>query len=436
MFEQFGVDGKLYVDIIMTWWFYGDMSKWTTPPGVTYMKAFDKICPQMLLANFVANQSNGLGGVWKSKFIIFSQNLRGSWGSSHWSFMWRYAILCVLSKMYRKLLSTRRLPHPHWKMFCACSGPLKRHVEAVPALAVHSQMKRRELCGTKAHTSAQTHTSVPSPGNVYKNVFWCAARLKAKDVNVLMKTKTKMKQNMAVQPHTTPWGGDITPFVVQQISGCAFQQTGWVPWLHNLLPSPVEQWESVGNCNQRLQALVRVHPTQIQHGFAIEGARKKSLYSAEGNQLSPDQGSYPNSAAGREAEQFLLEVFSGPKERQGVELCALNKYMRKFRMLKHTALIQFVRPGDWFISIDLKDTNFHIPIYPPHRIYLWFAFQGITYEYLVLLFSLSLSPQGMMGLLASQSPEFRLTRDCSCRIWTPWVLRWTGKRVFSSQLRT
>lgn len=65
-----------------------------------------------------------------------------------------------------------------------------------------------------------------------------------------------------------------------------------------------------------------------------------------------------------------MEVFSGPKERQGVELCALNKYMRKFRMLKHTALIQFVRPGDWFISIDLKDTNFHIPIYPPHRIYL------------------------------------------------------------------
>ena len=42
------------------------------------MKAFDKSCPQMLLA---ANRRNGLRGVGK-----------------------RYAALCVLSKMYRKLL--------------------------------------------------------------------------------------------------------------------------------------------------------------------------------------------------------------------------------------------------------------------------------------------------------------------------------------------
>ena len=35
------------------------------------MKAFDKFCPQMLLAKFVANQSNGLGGVRKSEFYNF-----------------------------------------------------------------------------------------------------------------------------------------------------------------------------------------------------------------------------------------------------------------------------------------------------------------------------------------------------------------------------
>ena len=50
-------------------------------------KAFDKFCPQILLANFVGNWSNGVGGVGKSKFIIFSQSLRGSWGSSHMGFM-------------------------------------------------------------------------------------------------------------------------------------------------------------------------------------------------------------------------------------------------------------------------------------------------------------------------------------------------------------
>lgn len=62
-------------------------------------------------------------------------------------------------------------------------------------------------------------------------------------------------------------------------------------------------------------------------------------------------------------------------------------------MLTHSALIRLVRPGDWFTSIDLKDAYFHIPIYPPHRKYLRFLFQGVTYEYTVLPFGLSLSPR-------------------------------------------
>ena len=51
------------------------------------MKPFDMFCPQMLLAKFLANGSNGLGGVRKSKFIISSQSLSGSWGSSHLGLM-------------------------------------------------------------------------------------------------------------------------------------------------------------------------------------------------------------------------------------------------------------------------------------------------------------------------------------------------------------
>ncbi len=53
----------------------------------------------------------------------------------------------------------------------------------------------------------------------------------------------------------------------------------------------------------------------------------------------------------------------------------------------------FLHLGDWFTSIDLKDAYFHIPIYPPHRQYLRFAFQGTSYECLVLFFSISLSPR-------------------------------------------
>jgi hypothetical protein len=65
----------------------------------------------------------------------------------------------------------------------------------------------------------------------------------------------------------------------------------------------------------------------------------------------------------------------------------LRKYT--FRMLKHTALLHSVHPGDWFISVDLKDAYFHISIYFPHRTFLRFAFQCVIYTFLVLPFSFS-----------------------------------------------
>ena len=64
----------------------------------------------MLLAKFVLNGSNGPRGVGKSKFIFFHRALVAhgevvTWVSCHWDTpMWRCATLCVLSKMYRRLL--------------------------------------------------------------------------------------------------------------------------------------------------------------------------------------------------------------------------------------------------------------------------------------------------------------------------------------------
>lgn len=52
-----------------------------------------------------------------------------------------------------------------------------------------------------------------------------------------------------------------------------------------------------------------------------------------------------------------------------------------------------VRQKGWFMSVDLKDVYFHIPICPPHIKYLRFAFQGICYKYRMLPFGLSLSPR-------------------------------------------
>ncbi|XP_038146283.1 uncharacterized protein LOC119786801 [Cyprinodon tularosa] len=99
---------------------------------------------------------------------------------------------------------------------------------------------------------------------------------------------------------------------------------------------------------------------------------------------------------------FYSRFLSPPVPKRGgrgihpiLDLRALNKFLRKykFRMLTHAALLRLVRPNDWFSSVDLKDAYFHIPIYPPHRQYLRFAFQGVCYEYRVLPFGLSLSPR-------------------------------------------
>ncbi len=91
--------------------------------------------------------------------------------------------------------------------------------------------------------------------------------------------------------------------------------------------------------------------------------------------------------------------FVVPKKGGGLrpilDLRVLNKYLRtyKFKMLTFRQLLSAIRPGDWFTTIDLTDAYFHVAIHADHRQFLWFAFEGIAYEYLVLPFGLSLAPR-------------------------------------------
>ncbi len=51
-----------------------------------------------------------------------------------------------------------------------------------------------------------------------------------------------------------------------------------------------------------------------------------------------------------------------------------------------------IRSEDWFVTIDLKDTYFHISILPQHRKFLRFAFGVKAYQCRILPFGLALSP--------------------------------------------
>ncbi len=55
--------------------------------------------------------------------------------------------------------------------------------------------------------------------------------------------------------------------------------------------------------------------------------------------------------------------------------------VNKFKMLMMSSILSHIQPGDWFVTIDLKDAYFHIQIVKRHRKFLRFAFKGKAYQF-------------------------------------------------------
>ncbi|KAI2666671.1 Transposon Ty3-G Gag-Pol polyprotein [Labeo rohita] len=91
--------------------------------------------------------------------------------------------------------------------------------------------------------------------------------------------------------------------------------------------------------------------------------------------------------------------FPVPKKDGGLrpilDLRPLNRALakREFKMITVKQILAHIQPGDWFISVDLKDAYFHIQIAPRHRRFLRFAFEGRAYQFKVLPFGLALAPR-------------------------------------------
>ena len=63
-------------------------------------------------------------------------------------------------------------------------------------------------------------------------------------------------------------------------------------------------------------------------------------------------------------------------------------------------IMTVVTPGQWLASLDLKVTNFHVPIRSAHQKFLRFYWQGQTYQFQALLFGLSSVPLVFTKVLA------------------------------------
>ncbi len=65
---------------------------------------------------------------------------------------------------------------------------------------------------------------------------------------------------------------------------------------------------------------------------------------------------------------------------------------RSFRMITWKQILPQICLGDWFMSLDLKDTYFYIQVAPHHRRFMRFAVKGVAYQYKALPWGSALHP--------------------------------------------
>ena len=95
----------------------------------------------------------------------------------------------------------------------------------------------------------------------------------------------------------------------------------------------------------------------------------------------------------------LSPVFLVPKRsgnfRLILNLKRINRYIGSvhFRMETLASILPYLNPGDWTVSIDLKDAYHHIPIAAQSRDLLGFTFNGRVYRFKALPFGLKPAPR-------------------------------------------
>jgi hypothetical protein len=100
-----------------------------------------------------------------------------------------------------------------------------------------------------------------------------------------------------------------------------------------------------------------------------------------------------------EAGQFVSNLFLVKKKngkfRPVINLKSLNAFIEysHFKMETLDVILGAVQRNDFFISVDLRDAYFSIPIFEGHRKFLKFQWQGQLYEFCSLPFGLSSAPR-------------------------------------------
>lgn len=99
-------------------------------------------------------------------------------------------------------------------------------------------------------------------------------------------------------------------------------------------------------------------------------------------------------------DQFVSHIFPVPKKTPGkyriiFDLSDLNEFVRKlhFRMDSISDIMDLIRPGDYFVSIDLSDAYYCIAMHLLSMPYLTFIFLNVYYQFTCLPQGLSSAPR-------------------------------------------
>ena len=87
------------------------------------------------------------------------------------------------------------------------------------------------------------------------------------------------------------------------------------------------------------------------------------------------------------APGFYSRLFVVPKPggrwRPVIDLSTLNRHIKapRFQMETAQALRAFISPGDYAVSLDLRDAFLHVPVHRSARRYLKFGFEGVGFQF-------------------------------------------------------
>ncbi len=92
---------------------------------------------------------------------------------------------------------------------------------------------------------------------------------------------------------------------------------------------------------------------------------------------------------------FLREKRDKNKFRMILNLSHLNKFTetQHYKMETLLSTLALIVPGALLLSMDFQDAYYSVSIFPPHRKYLKFTFEGQLYEFTVLPMGLADAPR-------------------------------------------